>query len=243
MWWLKTLAVALLVGASAYYFLAGGGSIHSAARRGDTRAVKRWLDWGVNPNGRHWLTLDTPLIEAARHGHLDTVELLTTRGADVNRQGEAWYGPLHCAASGGHLTTVAYLLDHGGNVRLFEGHDTPLNSAARAGQIPVIELLLARGAAIDVQGVDGATPLENAVADGHAAAAEYLLTNGAAVNTRGLYGRTPLHVAAWRDDVALGRLLLEHGADPTLECNGRPVAGESPQFRDLIESSRKGPTR
>ena len=107
------------------------------------------------------------MIEAARHGHLDTVKLLVEHGADVNLQGEAFYGPLHCAAYGGHLATVQYLLDSGASVRVFEGHDKPLNSAAQAGQIPVIELLLAHGANVNAQGVDGATPLENAVASGH----------------------------------------------------------------------------
>jgi len=89
--------------------------------------------------------------------------------------------------------------------------------------------------------VDGGTPLENAVSHGHAEMAKFLLSNGAQVNARAIYGRTPLHVAAWRDDAAIGRLLLEHGADPALECNGRPVEGRSPEFGELLKSVRKNP--
>jgi ankyrin repeat protein len=236
------LAVVLLLAAAVWQLGLGWGSIHAAARRGDAQAVKRRLALGLSPNGRHWLSLDTPLIEAARRGHLDTVKVLVEGGADVNRQGEAWYGPLHCAAFGGHLETVKYLLEHGASVRVFEGHDKPLNSAAQAGHIHVATVLLGRGADINAQGVDGGTPLENAVSYGQIEMVKFLVTNGAQVNARAIYGRTPLHAAAWNDDVAIGRLLLEHGADPALECNGRPVAGRSPQFRELLKSVRRNPS-
>jgi len=233
------LAAVLWLAAAVWHLGVGWGSIHAAARRGDAKAVKRRLAWGVSPNGRHLLSVETPLIEAARRGHLDTVKVLVEDGADVNLQGEAWYGPLHCAAYGGHLETVKYLLEHGASLGVFEGHDKPLNSAAQAGRLHVATLLLRHGADINAQGVDGGTPLENAVSYGHTEMVKCLLANGAQVNARAIYGRTPLHVAAWRDDAAIGRLLLEHGADPALECNGRPVEGRSPEFRELLGSIRK----
>jgi ankyrin repeat protein len=235
------VAVALLSALGLWHLRLGWGSIHAAARKGDAKAVKRRLAMGINPNSRHLLSLETPLIEAARRGHLDTVKVLVEGGADVNRQGEAWYGPLHCAAYGGHLETVKYLLEHGASVQVFEGHDRPLNSAAQAGHVHIAELLLGHGADINAQGVDGGTPLENAVSYGQVEMVKFLLTNGAQVNARANYGRTPLHAAAWNDDVRMGRLLLEHGADPALECNGHPVEGRSLQFRELLGSVRKTP--
>lgn len=235
------VALVLLSALGLWHLRLGWGSIHAAARRGDAQAVKRRLALGINPNSRHLLSQDTPLIEAARRGHLDTVKVLVEGGADVNRQGEAWYGPLHCAAHGGHLETVEYLLEHGASVGVFEGHDRPLNSAAQAGHVHIAKVLLGHGADVNAQGVDGGSPLENAVSYGRIEMVKFLLTNGAQVNVRGIYGRTPLHAAAWNDDVAIGRLLLEHGADPALECNGRPVEGRSPQFRELLESVRRRP--
>lgn len=107
----------LLLAGAAWHLGLGWGSIHAAARRGDAKAVKRRLAWGLSPNSRHLLSAETPLIEAARRGHLDTVKVLVEAGADVNLQGEAWYGPLHCAAYGGHLDTVKYLLEHGASLR------------------------------------------------------------------------------------------------------------------------------
>jgi cytohesin len=235
------VAVALLL-AAAWHLAVGRGSIHAAARKGDAKAVQRRLALGISPNSRHLLSLDTPLIEAARRGHLDTVKVLVEGGADVNLQGEAFYGPLHCAAYSGHLETVKYLLEHGASVGLFEGHDRPLNSAAQAGHVHIAKVLLAHKADINAQGVDGGTPLENAVSYGQVEMVKFLLANGAQVNARAIYGRTPLHAAAWRGDVTIGRLLLEHGADPTLECNGRPVEGPSPQFRELLKSVGRTPS-
>ncbi len=242
---LLTAALALvLLGLLAFWnFGVGWGSIYVAARKGDVDAVKRRLAIGVSPNCRHPLSGDTPLIEAARRGHIDTAKALVEAGADVNQQGEAWYGPLHCAAYGGHLETVRYLLDHGASVTLYEGHDRALNSAAQAGHLDIAEILLEHQADIDAQGVDGGTPLENAVSRDHLEMAEFLIAKGAQVNARGLYGRTPLHAAAWRDDVSAGKMLLEHGANPALECNGRPVEGKSPEFQRLLSSFREAPIR
>jgi ankyrin repeat protein len=242
-WLIGVVGTALVLALALWHFGLGWGSIHAAARKGDAKALKGRLAMGISPNRRHLLSGDTPLIEAARRGHLDAVKVLVEGGANVNLQGEAWYGPLHCAAYGGHLETVKYLLEHGASVRVFEGHDRPLNSAAQAGHLQVAKVLLEHGADINAQGVDGGTPLENAVSCGHVEMVKFLLAKGAQVNTRANYGRTPLHVAAWNDNVVLGRLLLEHGADPALECNGHPVEGRSPQFRELLGSVRRTPNR
>jgi hypothetical protein len=41
--------------------------------------------------------------------------------------------------------------------------------------------------------------------------------------------------------VEVGRILLDHGADPSLECNGRPVSGRSDAFRQLLRSTSARP--
>lgn len=221
-----------------WYFALGPAGIHAAARRGDADAVKRRLALGISPDSRHLLTAETPLIEACRNGCLDAVKVLIKAGANVNLQGEAFYGPLHCAAYGGHVDTLKYLLEHGARVDLFDGHDRPMNSAAKGGHIEIAKVLLEHGADVNAHGIDDATPLENAVSHGHAEMVRFLLNNGAEINARGLYGRTALHVAADLDYVEIGRLLLDHGADPGLNCNGRPVEGRSPQFRELLGRNR-----
>ncbi|MBI4559347.1 MAG: ankyrin repeat domain-containing protein [Candidatus Hydrogenedentes bacterium] len=240
----RVLALTVVGIAVCIALLYGGvASFHAAARDGDSAAAKKWLAVGFSPNLRHPRTLDTPLIEAARHGHLDMVKLLVEKGANVNLQGEAWYAPLHCAAAAGHIEVMKFLLDHGADLTLFSGngHNTPLHEAAANGQTEAVALLLAQGAAIGAKGIDEATPLEVAAVNGHAAMVEFLLARGAEVNSRGLYGRTPLHAAADRDQVEVGRLLLAHGADPDLECNGRPVHGRSGAFRQLLQQHERAP--
>ncbi|SVC05802.1 uncharacterized protein METZ01_LOCUS258656, partial [marine metagenome] len=57
--------------------------IHDAALDGDIDEVQRQLDAGVDPNLKSSKGA-TPLFYAVYGGHLEIVELLITRGADVN---------------------------------------------------------------------------------------------------------------------------------------------------------------
>jgi ankyrin repeat protein len=66
---------------------------------------------------------DTALIHAAGGGHLSVVELLVSRGADVNlgtwaepqpwRPDGAWRTPLRMAEAGGHREVADFLRAHG----------------------------------------------------------------------------------------------------------------------------------
>jgi ankyrin repeat protein len=205
--------------------LTGCMSIHTAARDGNLKEVRRQLAWGVSVNSSHFFTRDTPLIEAAANGHLDVVKLLIENGADVNLKGEAWYGPLHAAAAKGHIEVVKILLENGADVNIFH-QNKPLHNAAMNGHIEVAEILLANGADINAKGTDEAAPLHTAVSNNQLAMVKWLLSKGANVNPIAAYGCTPLHSAARRNNVEIGKILLEHGTDPTLECNGRRVSDE-----------------
>jgi ankyrin repeat protein len=205
--------------------LTGCMSIHTAAREGNLKEVKRQLAWGVNVNKSNFFTRDTPLIEAAANGYLDVVKLLIKNGADVNLKGEAWYGPLHAAAAKGHIEVVKILLENGADVNIFH-QNKPLHNAAMNGHVEVARILLAHGADINAKGTDEAAPLHTAVSNNRLAMLKWLLSEGANVNPRAAYGCTPLHFAAFGNNVEIGKILLGHGADPTLECNGRPVPDE-----------------
>jgi len=219
----RIIIVSLL--ASVSTVLTGCMSIHTAARQGNLKDVRRQLAWGVNVNERHFFTRDTILIEAADNGHLNVVKLLIEKGADVNLKGEAWYGPLHAAAAKGHIEVVKILLENGADVNIFH-QNKPLHYAAMNGHIEVARILLAHGADINAKGTDEAAPLHTAVSNNRLAMLKWLLSQGANVNPRAAYGCTPLHFAAFGNNVEIGKILVEQGADPALECNGRRVSDE-----------------
>ena len=85
---------------------------------------------------------------------------------------------------------------------------TPLHDAALAGHSEIINLLLARGAAIDCRDSStGATPLMEAVSLGHADAAALLLKRGADPKLADFTGRTALSRARQAQEPLLVQLL------------------------------------
>lgn len=92
-------------------------------------------------------------------------------------------------------TTVTPGRDHAGR--------TPLHLAVLRGHVPLVRLLLQRGAPVGAADHAGRTPLHEAAWQGHSQVAELLLLRGAPAGARTGDGLTPLHWAA-----ALGRTLL-----------------------------------
>lgn len=98
--------------------------------------------------------------------------------------------------------------------------DTPLTSAAGKGDVSTVRALLAKGAAVDGPGPQGATPLMVAAETGRTEVVALLLKSGANVNaTRGV-GITALHHAAAMDRIAVIDQLLAAGADPNTATKG-----------------------
>eukprot|EP01094_Clydonella_sp_ATCC50884_P020512 TRINITY_DN4275_c0_g2_i3.p2 TRINITY_DN4275_c0_g2~~TRINITY_DN4275_c0_g2_i3.p2 ORF type:complete len:153 (-),score=35.91 TRINITY_DN4275_c0_g2_i3:283-741(-) len=76
------------------------------------------------------------------------------------------------------------------------------------GHQPIVEALLAAGAAVDPVDERGQTPLMRACANGWAAVAEILLQKGANINHTDIFGRTALHRAAGTGRPTVIALLL-----------------------------------
>ena len=116
---------------------------------------------------------------------------------------------------------------------------TALHLAAFFGQEEAAELLVARGAEVNVVARNPTivvTPLHSAAAGSHAGIVKLLLEHGADPNAAQDGGFTPLHSAAGNDDRDSAEALLEAGADPSLANDeGKlpaDLAGE--QTRDLF---------
>ena len=107
-------------------------SVHKAAALGDIEGVKQFLDSGTDVNAKDE-TGGTLLDEAAGWGRNDIVELLITKGADVNAKfDDDGSTPLHLSAWRGHFETAELLIAAGSKVNAkMEDGDTPLDLAEK----------------------------------------------------------------------------------------------------------------
>jgi ankyrin repeat protein len=132
-----------------------------ASARGDAAEVQNRLNQGADVNA--WVSEKTPLSEAAYYGHTNIVELLVSKGADVNaKRTRSGHTALNGAAAKGRKDVVEFLLAHGAALNGLSG-ETPLHSAAMFGHRNVVEVLLAKGAEVNTLNSYGETALERAV--------------------------------------------------------------------------------
>lgn len=106
----------MLAGACAallWLTLGCGYEYRFAAVDGHTAFLSEQLDKGLDVNDEMPVLQTTLLIYAAAHGHMDTVQMLVDRGADVNAPDVTGWTPLHAAAYGGHPEIIRFLLGRG----------------------------------------------------------------------------------------------------------------------------------
>jgi len=122
-------------------------------------------------------------------------------------------------AQEGDAAAVELFLKSGFSPDSRDKHGVPLLClAARGRHRAVAEILLDRGASVDLQSEDrGYSPLMDAAHIGSADLVELFLQRGAAPDLRSKDGQTALVVAVGRNDADIARLLLEGGADAGLE--------------------------
>ncbi|XP_071573914.1 ankyrin repeat and KH domain-containing protein 1 isoform X4 [Temnothorax nylanderi] len=160
---------------------------------------------------------DTALTLACAGGHEDLVELLLSRGADIEHRDKKGFTPLILAATAGHQKVVEILLNHGADIEAQSERtkDTPLSLACSGGRYEVVELLLNRGANKEHRNVSDYTPLSLAASGGYVNIIKLLLSHGAEINSRtgSKLGISPLMLAAMNGHTAAVKLLLDMGSD------------------------------
>ncbi|MBN2497755.1 MAG: ankyrin repeat domain-containing protein [Deltaproteobacteria bacterium] len=157
-----------------------------------------------------------PLVGAVRAGDLDALRSLIVAGCDPERGAGSWTA-LHQAMVEPDEKIVRLLLDAGADANATDGsHETPLHWAALGGQGRIVDLLLERGARVDVKADRTLwTPLHSlACARDRAGIALALVKAGADPNARDRWGRTPLHWFAVDGHCETVEVLIDAGADP-----------------------------
>ena len=257
---LTTIAAVLVVGCGPSV------DIWTAAEQGDIKAVKQHLDAGTDVNakdkyGRTPLDEaarkghkeiaelliasgadvnamdddgDTPLDRVTPFGinKTETADLLRKHGGKTGAELS-----IHKAAEAGNIEAVKKHLTDGANVNAKdEDSKTPLLHAAVDGHKDVVELLIAKGADIELRCTTcGGTALGHAASGGHKEIIELLIEKGADVNAKSKGETTPLHSAAMHDHKEIAELLIAKGVD----VNVKDEFGETPlDWAIIYKSSR-----
>jgi len=197
----------------------GETALHLVARSNNVEAAKLLLKAGARVDAREQFGEQTPLMWASARRQPQMMELLISRGADINARGAVRdYQRVATAES------RAKSMDRGGF--------TPLMYAARENCRECVGVLLKHKVDVNLPDPSRVVPLSIAMLNGNWDIAKRLVEAGADVNQWDWFGRAPLHVAITsmgiagsrspldsdQPNVATGRdlvkMLVERGADP-----------------------------
>lgn len=239
--------------------------IHAAAEIGRANLLAALLDSGADPNmcDGEWSDYDNnfrpgfvPLDYAARCGHLDSVTLLLTRGADATAATHCNGTPLHLAKN---AEIAEALLKAGSdpNAHCWERHfdeetlgwyfiATSLHNVGNGTDI--IQTLVRHGAKVDAsEEITGRTPLHYAAARGFAETVKALLDLGADPNAVGemrgysvRWRMSPLHYAAASGHECIVKILVRSGAKTNAMADYAQDGGISYQLSPLHYAAREG---
>jgi ankyrin repeat protein len=160
----------------------GETALHLVARSGNVEAAKLLLKAGARVDPIEQFGGQTPLMWATARRHPKMVELLASKGADVNARSVVRdYRRVATAES------RAAPRDRGGF--------TPLMYAARHNCGECVEVLLKYKADLNLADPGGVGPLSIAMMNGNWDIAKRLVEAGADVNQWDINGSSPLHVA------------------------------------------------
>ncbi|CAJ1346676.1 unnamed protein product [Effrenium voratum] len=164
----------------------------------------------------------------ARHGHLEMVQELLSRRADVNEKDAEGHTALLRAAQNSHENSsniISMLCKSRADLEVPNRKGiTPLESACTARSDGLVETLLACGALAEAKHREdlktGMSPLVAASVAGGASTARLILEARADANSADAGGRRALPCAAASGNLQLCQVLLSARSDPNLRSRG-----------------------
>ena len=202
----------------------GSTALHFAADSSDNSCeiLRCLIENGADVNGVNKVK-QTPLMKAAKSGHINALTLLIKHGADVDLQDSDGYKALHFAVFGSDISSeiLSCLIGSGADVNARTNNGvTPLMIAAEEGHINAVTSLVKCGANVHLHDKDGQRALHHAMQSPQASICEVLsclIKNGADVNAHTFHNETPLMLASRDDHVNVVTFLIKHGADVDLQ--------------------------
>lgn len=173
-----------------------------AVLKGHANIVKTLLRTGARVNAVHPDTGGTALHEASRRGQVAIGRSLLSAGADADSEDNEGTTPLQAVAGaprGAKLgELVRELIAAGARFDIVDkgSGNTPLHTAAAAGNEDVVERLLHGGAHLVAKNFAGQSPLHLAAKEGQRDLVGFLVTRGADPSSCDIVGRSPLYLAA-----------------------------------------------
>ena len=154
-----------------------------AAKKGDTVAVAKFLDSGMDVDTKDDLGRP-PLFYAASYGRVATVKLLLQRGADVNWKRDGWTALIAAATVKNGVEGVTLLIAAGADVKAYGSQALKLAmfSGMLSGSIDTVKLLIAAGSDVNAVNDHGVTALWQAAFFNATDFAKLLIAAGADVN-------------------------------------------------------------
>jgi len=212
---------------------ARAAAIHIAAYNGNAAVVRLLCQkYGIDASCNTSETIEeeprkgvTPLMWAARNGHVEVVKVLLDNHADVKAR-----DTFHAAVKKRHTGIVKSLVGVvqgllGNRADVNAGHITALHYAAGNGHTETVMLLLDHNADVnDRRFTDGFTALQWASQQGHTETVKLLLDRHADINAKTTdQNVTALHGASQEGHTETVKLLLDRHADINVKTTDQGV--------------------
>ncbi len=188
--------------------------IHDATAAGDMKRVRALLASDPSLMNARDTAQSLPIHLAAFRGHAAIVDLLLSKGADIDAGDRENTSPLVCAAMGNRMEVVRLLVEKGAgvNARDING-ETAIISAARSRNLEMVRFLLEHSASLADTNNRGSNCLIAAASVRADSVVNFLLAKGMDINARNGRGFDALQYAILTRNTALALSLIEQGAD------------------------------